>query len=64
MLLRESFGLENAAGLIEEGLAAAWEKGWRTADIEEPGCRVVGTREMAERVVEEVMRLSESPQLA
>ena len=64
MLLRESFGLESAACLIEEGLTAAWQKGWRTADIEEPSCRVIGTREMAERVVEEVLRLSEAPQLA
>jgi len=64
MLLRESFGLEAAAGLIEEGLTAAWQQGWRTADIEEPGCRVIGTREMADRVTEEVLRLCEAPQLA
>ena len=64
MLLRESFGLEEAAALIEEGLAGAWRKGWRTADLAEPGCRVLGTRDMASRVAEEVLLLAAARQPA
>lgn len=60
MLLRESFGLDRAAALIERALAAAWEKGWRTADLAEPDCRVLGTMAMADRVAEEVARLADS----
>ncbi len=54
MMLRESFGLETAAGMIERAVTTAWRDGWRTEDVAEPGCRVVGTREMAERVAESV----------
>ncbi|MCC7406503.1 MAG: hypothetical protein IT442_00420 [Phycisphaeraceae bacterium] len=50
MLLRESFELEPEADQIERGVAAAWDEGWRTADLAEPGCRVVGTQEMADRI--------------
>jgi 3-isopropylmalate dehydrogenase len=58
MLLRESFGMEEAASHIERALAQSWRKGWRTADLAEPGCRVVGTSEMAEQVAEEFLSLS------
>ena len=60
MLLRESFGLGEAAGLMETALISAWQQGWRTADIAEPGCKVVGTKAMAEHVVEQVFRLSQA----
>jgi 3-isopropylmalate dehydrogenase len=56
MLLRESFGLEEAAGLIEQSLAQAWRAGWRTADLAEAGCTILGTQAMAEKVVEQVLR--------
>jgi len=58
MLLRESLDLVEAASLIERALVQAWRKGWRTADLAEPGCRVVGTSQMAEQVAEEVLSLS------
>lgn len=61
MMLRESFGQRQAAALIEAALAAAWQEGWRTADVAEPGCRVVGTRAMAEQVAQHVLRLAERP---
>ena len=60
MLLRESFGLWDAAALIESALADAWRQGWRTADLAGPGCRIVGTRAMADRVSQEVLRRAES----
>jgi 3-isopropylmalate dehydrogenase len=59
MLLRESFGLDEAATLIEKSLAAAWRAGWRTVDIAEPGCQIVGTKVMGEKVAEQVLRSAE-----
>ena len=62
MLLRESFGLDEAALLIEKALIGTWRAGWRTADIAEPGCQIVGTKVMAEKVVEQVFRSAEVAQ--
>jgi 3-isopropylmalate dehydrogenase len=59
MMLRESFGLPDAAALVESALAKTWRQGWRTADIAEPGSGVVGTRAMSEHVAREVLRLAE-----
>jgi 3-isopropylmalate dehydrogenase len=64
MLLRESFGLDTAAALVEKSLAAVWREGWRTADLAEPGCRILGTKAMADKVAEQVLRSAEIPQLA
>jgi 3-isopropylmalate dehydrogenase len=50
MLLRESFGLARDAGLIESAVADVWQQGWRTEDLAEDACRVVGTRRMGELV--------------
>jgi 3-isopropylmalate dehydrogenase len=58
MLLREHFGLEREAALIEEALAATWREGWRTFDLAEPGARVVGTREFSGRVADAVASLA------
>jgi 3-isopropylmalate dehydrogenase len=58
LMMRESFGRGDAAALIERGLSETWRAGWRTEDIAEPGCRVVGTREMARRVAEGVREAS------
>ena len=64
MLLRESFGLEEAATLIESSLAEVWRAGWRTADLAESGCRILGTQAMAEKVAEQVLRSAETLQPA
>jgi len=63
MLLRESFGLDTAAALIEKSLAEVWRAGWRTADLVESGCRILGTQAMADRVAEQVLRSAEISQL-
>jgi 3-isopropylmalate dehydrogenase len=63
MLLRESFGLDEAANLMEESLAEIWRQGWRTADLAEPGCRVIGTQAMTDRVVQQVRRCAEVKEL-
>ncbi len=60
MLLRESFGLEEATGLIEGSLAETWRAGWRTADLAEPGCKILGTKAMAGKVAEQILRAAES----
>jgi 3-isopropylmalate dehydrogenase len=64
MLLRESFGMAEGAALIENALAAAWNQGCRTADIAEPGCKVLGTKAMTDAVVEQVFQLSSVKQPA
>jgi len=64
MLLRESFGLDAAASLIEKSLAAVWRAGWRTADLAEPGCRILGTNAMADKVAEQVLRSADISQPA
>jgi 3-isopropylmalate dehydrogenase len=63
MLLRESFGLDEAAILIEQSLAEVWRQGWRTADLAEPGFRVIGTQAMTDRVVQQVRRRAEVKEL-
>jgi 3-isopropylmalate dehydrogenase len=60
MLLRESFGLDEAATLIEQSLAHIWRRGWRTADLAEPGCSILGTRAFTEQVVEQILRQSDA----
>jgi len=55
MLLRESFSLEEAARQLENAVCRVWRAGWRTADLMEPGCRQVGTREFGDLVVESLL---------
>ena len=64
MLLRESFGLIEAASLIEEALVNVWSHGWRTADLAEPGCYILGTQAMAERITQEIFNIAESKEPA
>lgn len=52
MMLRESFGMEHLAASIERAVEGALSAGWRTRDVAAPGCRIVGTREMTERIVQ------------
>lgn len=59
MLLRESFGLDRAATLIENALGQTWQQGWRTADLAEPGCRILGTCAMSEQIVRKIFCLAE-----
>jgi 3-isopropylmalate dehydrogenase len=46
MMLRHSFDLEEDAARIENGVRAVLREGYRTADIFQPGTRLVGTEEM------------------
>jgi 3-isopropylmalate dehydrogenase len=51
MLMRHSFGREDAAKKIERAVAAVLATGYRTADIMQPGMKKVGCREMGAAVV-------------
>ncbi len=57
-MLRESFGLFDAAGMIEDAVERVLASGVRTPDVAGPGSRVVGTRILAERVAMEVAERS------
>ena len=52
MLLRVSFGLKELAGRIETAVEKTLQDGWRTPDINGPGRRIVGTREMGHRIAQ------------
>lgn len=64
MLLRESFGLNEAAALIENSLAQVWRQGWRTPDLAEPGTKILGTGAMADKVAEQLLRAAEAVPVA
>jgi 3-isopropylmalate dehydrogenase len=64
MLLRESFALAAAANFMEEALTSVWRQGGRTADLAEPGCTVLGTQAMADRVAREISSLAEARSVA
>ena len=50
MMLRESFGWQREAAAIEAAIATVLGQGWRTPDIASATSRVVGTRELGERI--------------
>jgi 3-isopropylmalate dehydrogenase len=54
MLLRYSLNLTAAADRVEAAVLRALEAGHRTADIAQPGERVLGTREMGDTIVHEL----------
>lgn len=58
MLLRESFGLDDAASILEAALEDAWGQGFRTFDVMGPGAKLVGTSEMGDRIEESIARLA------
>lgn len=50
MMLHESFGLSDIAHALRSAVDDVLHAGWRTADVMEPHARLVGTREMGEKV--------------
>jgi 3-isopropylmalate dehydrogenase len=55
MLLRQSLGLRREAAAVEAAVRSVWRDGWRTADIAEPGSRVVGTRQLGELIAQRLL---------
>ncbi|HLR81810.1 MAG TPA: 3-isopropylmalate dehydrogenase [Paenalcaligenes sp.] len=52
MMLRYSLHNGAAAERIERAVQRVLEEGYRTADIEQPGCTLVGTAEMGQAVIQ------------
>jgi len=51
MMLRFSFGMSDAADLVEKAVEETLRKGYRTPDIYSEGCVKVGTQEITDRIV-------------
>ena len=58
MALRYSFGLVEAADLVEKAIAAVLDQGLRTRDIAVAGQNTVGTGEMGDAVLRELQHLA------
>src|SRR5829696_2019069 len=58
MALRYSFGLTEAADLVERAIANVLAAGLRTKDVAGPGVNAVGTRDMGDGVVKELEALT------
>ncbi|MCS6969517.1 MAG: 3-isopropylmalate dehydrogenase [Planctomycetes bacterium] len=57
LLLRHGLRLEAEAQLVERAIRAVLAEGLRTRDIAQPGCAVVGTREMGDAVAAKIRSL-------
>jgi len=57
LMLRHSLDRSEAADRIERAVEAVLDEGYRTTDIQESGCRVVGCREMGSLVKEKIQSL-------
>jgi len=51
MMLKMSFGKQEAGGRIEQAIRTVLSEGFRTADIYEEGMIKIGTREMGDKIV-------------
>jgi 3-isopropylmalate dehydrogenase len=58
MALRYSFAMADAAGLVEQAIAATLARGLRTSDIKSAGTTEVGTAAMGDAVIGEMERLA------
>jgi 3-isopropylmalate dehydrogenase len=58
MMLRYSFGMTKEADMIEKAIAAALDRGLRTADIKGKAASSVGTREMSDAILTELEKLA------
>ena len=54
MMLRYSFNLEQEARQVESAIEKVLEKGYRTIDIMSEGMTLVGTKEMGDKIIEEI----------
>jgi 3-isopropylmalate dehydrogenase len=58
LMLRHSLDQGQAADRIEKAVEAVLDEGYRTADIQARGCRLVGCKEMGRLVREKIEKLS------
>ncbi len=54
MMLRYSFDLDQEAKAVEDAVQQVLTDGYRTSDIMAEGCKLVGTREMGDRIAERI----------
>jgi 3-isopropylmalate dehydrogenase len=54
MMLRLSFDRGAAAGRVEKAVEEVLDGGYRTADIREPGCKLVGCKQMGQLVRDQI----------
>ena len=54
MMLRHSFDQGAAADRIEKAVEDVLNEGYRTADIQEPGCKLVGCKQMGQLVRDKI----------
>jgi len=50
MMLRHSLNQTAAADRIDQAIEDVLNEGYRTADIQEPGCKLVGCKQMGQLV--------------
>jgi len=51
MMLKYSFGMTDAYNNIANAVESVLNEGYRTGDIKEPGCKLVGTKEMGDLIL-------------
>lgn len=61
LLLRESFGLLEESERVMEAVEWVLGQGWRTQDLAGPESRVVGTRELSDRIEDRIRSGAERP---
>ncbi len=54
MMFKYSFNKEGPAVIIEKAVENTLQKGYRTKDIMDRGCKLVGTREMGDLILKEI----------
>ena len=61
VITMQAEGRLNAADAsMHRDLAEVWRAGWRTADLAETGCKILGTKAMADKVAEQILRPAET----
>ncbi len=58
LLLRYSLGLTQEAEAIEAAVEQSINDGYRTEDLQEPGKKVLGTKEMGKQIIEQLTRVA------
>jgi 3-isopropylmalate dehydrogenase len=54
LMFRYAFEDDSSAGIIEQSIQRVLKRGFRTTDIYSSGCQILGTKEMGDKVMEEI----------
>ncbi len=57
MMLEHSFGYSQAAQWVDDAILKTLLEGYRTYDIAEPGAKVVGTSEIEDEIVRQLLSI-------